>query len=136
LVSDFETRVRVRYAETDQMGVVYHANYLVWLEVARVAFCKHIGFDYKRMEEDDGVVIAVVEAHCRYVSPARFDDEIIVALTVAESTTKLLRFAYDLRNAADNRKVASGETLHLYLSRENFRPIRLPEKYHAGFRVK
>jgi acyl-CoA thioester hydrolase len=131
---DFETRLRVRYAETDQMGVVYHANYLVWMEVARVDFCKAIGVDYREMEED-GVVIAVVEAHCRYMYPARFNDEISIAVTVLETTAKALRFEYDIRREPDGRKLARGETAHLYLSKKGFRPIRLPEKYHTAFRV-
>lgn len=139
-MSDFETRIRVRYSETDQMGVVYHANYLTWMEVARVAYCKHIGFNYKEMEELDGVVIAVVEAQCRYLYPARFDDEIAVRLRVAESTARHLRFRYEMVRAGSGgeaeRKIARGETSHLYLSKSEFRPIRLPDKYHAAFEVK
>jgi acyl-CoA thioester hydrolase len=136
-MSDFETRIRVRYSETDQMGVVYHANYLTWMEVGRVAYCKHIGFDYKEMEEIDGVVIAVVEAQCRYLYPARFDDEIAVRLHVAESTARHLRFRYEMFrvDGEGERKVARGETSHLYLSKSEFRPIRLPDKYHAAFGV-
>jgi acyl-CoA thioester hydrolase len=139
-MSDFETRIRVRYSETDQMGVVYHANYLTWMEVARVAYCKHIGFNYREMEDRDGVVIAVVEAQCRYLYPARFDDEIAVRLIVVESTARHLRFRYEMfRTASEGeaeRKIARGETSHLYVSRKEFRPIRLPEKYHAAFGVK
>ncbi len=63
------TSVRVRYAETDQMGIVYYANYLVWMEVARVEYCRAIGFHYKDMELDDGILLAVAESHCRYLSP-------------------------------------------------------------------
>lgn len=135
LVSDFEARVRVRYSETDQMGVVYHANYLVWMEVARVGYCRHIGFDYREMEEVDGVVIAVIEAQCRYLYPARFDDEIAVRVQVAESSVRHLRFKYEMFRVADGRKIARGETAHLYVSKTEFRPIRLPEKYHAAFGV-
>jgi len=135
LVSAFETKVRVRYAETDQMGVVYHANYLVWMEVARVEFCRHIGVDYADMEAVDGVVIAVVEANCRYLFPARFGDEIIIALTRSESNAKVLKFHYEMRRAGDGRKIARAETVHLYLSKADFRPMRLPEKYHAAFGV-
>ena len=126
----------MRYAETDQMGVVYHANYLVWMEVARVEYCRHLGFEYREMERTDGVVIAVVEATCRYLNPARFDDEIVIALSVKESNTKLLRFHYEMRQELDGTPVARAETVHLYLSSENFRPIRLPEEYHLAFRVK
>ena len=131
---EFETRIRVRYAETDQMGVAYHANYLVWMEVARVEYCRNIGFDYRVMEQD-GILIAVIEAHCRYLSPARFDDEIVIEIRVAESTPRLLRFRYDLRCLVDDRRIARGETMHLYLNKANFRPVRLPEKYQSGFSV-
>src|SRR6201996_1050131 len=77
-----ETRVRVRYAETDQMGVVYHANYLVWFEVGRVELIRSLGFDYKQMEHEDGIGIAVVEAVARYKAPARYDDELIIRTRV------------------------------------------------------
>jgi acyl-CoA thioester hydrolase len=133
-MAEFETRVRVRYAETDQMGVVYHANYLVWMDVARVEFCRNLGFAYREMEQD-GVVIVVVEARCRYLQPARFDDEIIILIRATESTVKSLRFEYEMRREEDGRKVATGETMHLYLDKQNFRPTRLPQKYHAAFGV-
>src|SRR5438309_4299170 len=83
------TRLRVRYAETDQMGVVYYANYLVWMEVGRVELCKALGFRYKDMELDDGVFLAVVEAHCRYVYPARFDQDVIVESYVERATPRI-----------------------------------------------
>lgn len=73
-----EVRFRVRYAETDQMGVVYYANYLVWMEVGRVELCRACGFNYREMEEQAGVFLAVAEATCRYASPARYDDEVTV----------------------------------------------------------
>ena len=73
-----ETRMRVRYAETDQMGVVYHANYFVWFEVGRVELLRQLGFSYRDMEQNDGCGIAVVDARCRYKAPARYDDEVIV----------------------------------------------------------
>src|ERR1700760_3080021 len=94
LVPGHETRIRVRYAETDQMGVVYHANYLVWMDVARVDYCRAMGFDYRDMEERNGVVIVVVEANCRYLHPARFDDEIAIEIRPSESTAKRVRFQY------------------------------------------
>lgn len=114
------------------MGIVYHANYLVWMEVARVDFCRSLGFVYKNMEAHDGVLLAVVEANCRYLSPARFDDEITVRTSLLEANTRLVRFGYELEMAADGRKVARGETKHLFLGRD-LRPVRLPEKYRAMF---
>jgi len=134
LMPEFETQVRVRYAETDQMGVVYHANYLIWMDITRVEFCDHVGFDYREMEQE-GVVIAVIEARCRYIYPARFNDIIRIQLTVLETTAKSLRFGYEMLRAADGRRVATAESSHLYLNRTNFRPTRLPERYHDAFRV-
>jgi acyl-CoA thioester hydrolase len=129
-----ETRIRVRYAETDQMGVVYYANYLVWMEVGRVEFSKARGFSYKEMEERDGVLLAVAEARCRYSAPARFDEEVIVKTWIAEATPRILRFAYEMRHAADGRKLAAGETVHIFCDREMKRS-RLPENYYRLFGI-
>ncbi len=124
------TTVRVRYAETDQMGVVYYANYLVWMEVARVEFCKAIGFSYKEMELDDGIFLAVAESHCRYVSPARFDDEVTVATSVPAANRRLVTFDYEM--TCGDRRVAVGRTRHVFLGRD-LRPVRLPLKYTEMF---
>ncbi len=129
-----QTRVRVRYAETDQMGVVYYANYLVWMEVARVEFCKALGFRYKDMEIDDGVLLAVVEAHCRYLYPARFDEEIVVETRIAEANSRIVSFAYEMRLAEGDRKLAKGSTRHIFCNRE-MKPTRLPAKYHKAFGI-
>jgi|SRR5450755_3813447 acyl-CoA thioester hydrolase len=129
-----ETRIRVRYAETDQMGVVYYANYLVWMEVGRVEYCKACGFDYKQMELEDGVFLAVAEARCRYASPARFDEEVAIRTWVEEANSRMVRFVYQMRLAADGRKLASGETRHIFLGRD-LRPCRLPEKYREKFGI-
>ena len=129
-----QTRVRVRYAETDQMGVVYYANYLVWMEVARVEFCKALGFRYKDMEIDDGVLIAVVEAQCRYLCPARFDDEVIVETRIADANTRVVSFAYEMRLAEGDRKLATGSTRHIFCNRE-MKPVRLPVKYRKAFGI-
>ncbi len=83
-----ETTLRVRYAETDQMGVVYYSNYLIWMEVGRVEYCKSVGVRYRDMEDADGVLLAVVEAHCRYVSPARYDEEVVVRTWVEAATVR------------------------------------------------
>ncbi len=127
-----ETRLRVRYAETDQMGVVYYANYFVWMEVARVEYCRSIGFSYQQMEVEDGVLLAVVEAQCRYVYPARYEQEVIVATTVPEAHPRMIRFAYEMRSAADGRALASGETRHVFCGRD-LKPTRLPVKYRRLF---
>jgi acyl-CoA thioester hydrolase len=127
-----ETRFRVRYAETDQMGVVYYANYLVWMEVGRVELCKALGFNYGDMERDDGVLLAVAEACCRYLAPARFDDEVIVKTWIEEANTRMATFAYEMRLAEGDRVLATGHTRHIFVDRE-MRRARLPEKYHAMF---
>lgn len=129
-----ESRLHVRYAETDQMGVVYHANYLIWMEVGRVDYCKSIGFSYKDMEREDGVVLAVVEAQCRYRHPARYDDEVIIKTWVADATPRGVRFGYELRRAEDGRILATAETRHVFCGRD-MRPAKLPAKYHARFGV-
>src|SRR4051794_41862553 len=107
-----EIRLRVRYAETDQMGIVYHANYLVWMEMGRVEMCRELGVRYREMEETDGVLLTVAEAQCRFISPARYDDEIIVMTQVARTTKRLLEFAYEVFEAESRRLLATGSTKH------------------------
>jgi acyl-CoA thioester hydrolase len=126
-----ESRIRVRYAETDQMGVVYYANYLVWMEVARVDYCREIGFEYRDMEAD-GAVLAVTEVKCQYRAPARFDDEVRVLTRVTDARSRTIRFAYEMRRAADDQLLAHGETLHAVCDRAG-KMIRLPEKYRGFF---
>src|SRR5690242_7240037 len=121
-----ETRLRVRYAETDQMGIVHHKNYYVWMEVARVEWCRASGFNYRDMELEDGVLLAVVESRCRYTSSARFDDEVLIATRISEVTSRMVKFTYEMW--VENRAVASGETRHIFLSR-NLRPTHIPDRY-------
>ncbi|HEY1182828.1 MAG TPA: thioesterase family protein [Bryobacteraceae bacterium] len=127
-----ETRLRVRYAETDQMGVVYYANYLVWMEVGRVELCKACGFSYRDMEIDDGVLLAVAEAQCRYRAPARFDDEVIVKTWIAEANSRVVTFAYEVRLADSETVLATGTTRHLFVNRQMER-TRMPDKYRRLF---
>jgi acyl-CoA thioester hydrolase len=129
-----ETRLRVRYAETDQMGIVYYANYLVWMEVGRVEFCKARGFNYRDMERDDGAFLLVAEAACRYLAPAQFDDEVLIATSLLQSRTRMIKFAYEMRHAATGRMLATGSTSHIVCGRDR-RPMRLPEKYRRYFEV-
>jgi acyl-CoA thioester hydrolase len=125
-----ETRLRVRYAETDQMGVVYYANYIVWMEVGRVELCKACGFNYRDMEQEDGIYLAVAEANCRYRSPARFDDEVIVKTWIEDANTRIVIFGYEMR--VGDRVLATGSTRHVYVSKDMVR-VRLPEKYYPMF---
>ena len=128
-----EVRIRVRYAETDQMGVVYHSNHFVWFEVGRVEFFRQLGFSYKEMEEQDGCHIAVVDARCRYKAPARYDDEVIVRTQLKNLRESLVHFAYDLLRAADGLLLAEGETTHVVIDRE-MKKTAIPEKYLAIFK--
>jgi acyl-CoA thioester hydrolase len=127
-----ETRFRVRYAETDQMGVVYYANHFIWMEVGRVELCKALGFNYRDMERVDGVFLAVAEAACRYRSPAHFDDEVIVKSWVEEANSRIVVFQYEMRAVEDHRLLATGHTRHVFVNRQMHK-TRLPEKYHAMF---
>lgn len=124
------TRVRVRYAETDQMGIVHHSNYYVWMEVARVDWCQARGFSYRDLERDHGVLLAVVESKCRYASSARFDDEVVIETSISEVTSRMLTFKYEM--SIESRPVASGETRHIFLNRE-LRPVRAPDAYRPLF---
>jgi len=127
-----ETRVRVRYAETDQMGVVYHANYLIWFEVGRVELIRQLGLDYKTMETEDGCWIAVVDASVRYKAPARYDDEVIVRTRIEQFRGSIVRFAYALYRASDELLLCEGTTTHLVVDRAMKR-TRMPERYAKLF---
>jgi acyl-CoA thioester hydrolase len=124
--------IRVRYAETDQMGVVYYANYLVWFEVGRVAWCHAKGFRYRDMEEQDGRMLMVAEATCRYKAPARFEDEVLIRTAVASASEKVIRFQYEIRNNQTGDLLATGETVHV-VTDPQARPARLPDRYREYF---
>jgi acyl-CoA thioester hydrolase len=127
-----DTVVNVRYAETDQMGVVYYANYLVWYEVGRVAWCRAKGFHYRDMEREDGRFMVVAEVNCRYRAPARFDDDILIRTAVAGATDKVIRFHYEILNHRTGQLLANGESVHV-VTDQSLRPSRLPDKYLALF---
>lgn len=113
-----ETRVRVRYAETDQMGVVYHANYLVWFEVGRVELMRQHGLAYKDIELEEQAGMAVVEASIRYKSPARYDDELVIQTEVLMARSSLVRFGYRILRAGDGQLLCTGETVHVVVGRD------------------
>jgi acyl-CoA thioester hydrolase len=125
-----ETRLRVRYAETDQMGVVYYANYLVWFEVGRAELMRQRGLDYKQMEIEEDCLMAVVEATARYKAPARYDEELIVETTVTGVRGPVVRFSYRVLRVADGALLCEGETVHVVVGRDmKRRPM--PRKYAA-----
>ena len=125
----YETTVRVRYAETDQMGVVYHANYLVWFEVGRVELMRALGVEYKKMEIEDDCHIVVADAHCRYQQSARYDD-VRIRTRIAESRNRIVKFAYEVFRDADGELLANGDTTHIICG-SNGRPKLLPQKYRV-----
>ena len=122
------TTFRVRYAETDQMGVVYYANYFVWFEVGRTDLCRQRGFAYRDMEKHDGLCIIVAEARCRYHSPARYDDEIEVRTRLTALRRRVITFEYEIRRMPDDEVLAEGETVHV-ITDLGGRPRALPDKY-------
>src|SRR5208282_3220143 len=129
-----ETRLRVRYAETDQMGLVYHANHFIWFEVGRVELMRQFGFSYKEMEREDDCFIAVVDAQSRYKAPVHYDDEVIVRTHLKHVREKVIRFGYELRNAETGELLAEGETTPI-VADSRMKPRALPEKYMKVFRA-
>jgi acyl-CoA thioester hydrolase len=128
-----EARIRVRYAETDQMGVVYHANHFIWFEVGRVELLRQFGFSYKDMEGEDDCFIAVVDAHCRYKAPVHYDDEVVVRTYLKHVREKVIRFGYELRSET-GELLAEGETTHIVADAQ-MKPRAMPEKYLRVFRA-
>ena len=120
------SRIRVRYAETDKMGVVYYANYLVWFEVARTDLLRQAGWSYREMEAG-GYVLPVVEAHCAYRQSARYDDELDIRTRGLMLSPVRLRFDYQVVRAADEALLAEGHTVHASLDTQG-KPTRLPEQ--------
>lgn len=128
----YETRLRVRYAETDQMGVVYHSNYIVWFEVGRVELLRALGFTYREMEQHDGTGLAVVDVRCRYKVPARYDDLLLIRTRLLNVRESLVHFGYDIVRDEDGVLLATGESTHLVIDKDMKRST-LPEKYLVPF---
>ena len=123
-----ETEIRVRYAETDKMGIVHHSNYLIWFEAGRSELCRARGFSYKEMEEQDSALMVVAETYCRYKSPAYYEDVLVVRTQVAEVRSRSIRFIYEIVRESDDTLLAEGETLHL-VTDENKKVKLIPESY-------
>jgi acyl-CoA thioester hydrolase len=126
-----EARVRVRYAETDQMGVVYHSNYLIWFEIGRVELIRSMGLDYKQMEAE-GCGIAVVDVHVRYRASARYDDELVVRTTLLAARGAVVRFGYKVLRVEDGVLLCEGETMHVVVGKD-MKKRSLPPKYAERF---
>ena len=132
------TEVRVRYAETDQMGIVYYANYLVWFEIGRVELLRSLGLAYSQLETDHQCILPVVEATCRYRAPARYDDEILIETRPSLLRGSVIKFGYRiLRKGAEGEEptlLAEGETVHVVCDGQlNKKP--LPAEHAAALRT-
>jgi len=135
------TEVRVRYAETDQMGVVYYANYLVWFEIGRVELLRALGFSYSLLEREHQCILPVIESRCRYRSPARYDDQILIETSPAMLRGSVLKFAYRILRKASNSQegveptlLAEGETVHVVCDAKMTKTT-LPENYVSALRA-
>jgi acyl-CoA thioester hydrolase len=126
-----QSRVRVRYAETDQMGVVYYANYFVWFEVGRTDLLRGAGWSYREMETE-GFALPVIEAHCAYREPAKYDDDLEVRTTGAMLSPVRVQFTYEVVRLGDAVTLATGATVHAMLDRAG-RPCRMPDRVRTLF---
>jgi acyl-CoA thioester hydrolase len=127
-----ETKLRVRYAETDKMGVVYHSNFVIWFEVGRVELLRQLGFQYSEMEAEDNCHIPVVDLRVRYKAPAQYDDEIVVRTEIKNVRSSLLHFSYEIFRDDNRILLATGETMHIIVNKKLERTA-LPEKYMQAF---
>jgi acyl-CoA thioester hydrolase len=121
-----QSRIRVRYAETDQMGMVYYANYLIWMEVGRSDFCRECGFSYREMEREEQAFLAVAEANCRYLAPARYDDEVVIETVLSRVRSRVVEFKYQIKSGGT--VLAEGQTLHVVIGNDG-RPRSMPDRY-------
>lgn len=118
--------VRVRYAETDKMGIVYYANYLIWFEIGRTDWLRDTGWTYRSMEED-GIQLPVIEARCEYRQGARYDDEVEIRTRARKLSPVRVQFDYEAVRRADGAVLASGHTVHAAVDRSG-RPVRMPDR--------
>ena len=123
-----ETEVRVRYAETDQMGIAHHSNYLIWFEAGRSDLCRARGFSYKEMEEHDNALLIVAESYVRYKSPAFYEDVLTVRTSISQMRSRSIRFNYELHRPSDGALIAEGETLQLVTDKDQ-KVRTIPEIY-------
>ena len=132
------TQVRVRYAETDQMGIVYYANYLVWFELGRVELLRSLGLAYSKLEVDHGCILPVIEAKCKYRSPAKYDDEILIETWPSLVRESVIKFSYRILRKAhvgsEDTLLAEGETVHVVCD-DQLQRKPLPEHYAAALKA-
>jgi acyl-CoA thioester hydrolase len=125
------SHLRVRYAETDKMGVVYHSNYLIWFEIGRTDWLRHTGWTYRDMEAG-GFQLPVIEAHCEYERGARYDDDIEIRTRATKLSPVRIQFDYEAIRRADGARLATGHTVHATVDR-NGRPVRMPDRVRDLF---
>ena len=122
----FDYRTRVIYRDTDRMGVSYYANYFVWFEAARTEYFRALGLPYTECEKK-GIFLPVIEAHAKYIAPSTYDDELIVRTSVSKFTPSTVRFEYVILNAANEKVLTEGYTVHVFVDRE-MKPCRVPDE--------
>ena len=130
---EFSIEVRVIYADTDQMGVVYYANYLIWLEIARTEFLRSKGINYRNIEREQQLALPAVEVFCKYKAPARYDDIIVIKTKVSEIKNSSLRFDYELFNKDTNQLLVIAYTVHVFIDKDR-RPVRIPQQIRDAFK--
>jgi acyl-CoA thioester hydrolase len=127
-----ESRVRVRYKETDAMGIAHHSNYIVWFEIGRTDLCRETGFPYAEIEQR-GYILVVTQVNCRFRVPYRYDDEVLIRTSVGEAASRSLRFEYELRDVSGGTMHANGFSEHLWLDKESRRPVRADSEVMRAF---
>ncbi|MGA7614653.1 MAG: thioesterase family protein [Thermoanaerobaculia bacterium] len=127
-----ESRIRVRYKETDQMGIAHHSNHIVWFEIGRTDLCREAGLSYREIEAA-GWMLVVVEVGCRYLSPFRYDDEVVIRTSIESAGSRALRFAYELCDATGSASCARGFSSHLWVDARTRRPTTVPKEIWQGF---
>ncbi len=132
MLTHHDVTIRVRYAETDQMGVVYHSNFLIWFEVGRVELMRSLGFDYKQLEAEHDTYMVVADVHCRYHHPARYDDLLTVRARILEAKSRTLKFGYEVFRQSDQKLLATGHTIHIACTRAG-QVKHFPDKYKSAF---
>lgn len=122
-----EAKIKVRYAETDKMGIVYHSNYLIYFEIGRTEFINKCGMSYSQMEEI-GIMIPLLESNCRYMQGAKYEDELIVRTWIEELGAAKVKFNYSIVREVDQKEITKGSTLHVFVD-NNFKILNLKKKF-------
>lgn len=128
-----ESRTRVRYKDTDQMGIAHHSNYIVWFEIGRTDLCRETDFSYKEIEAR-GLILVVTEVTCRYRAPYQYDDEVLIRTHVSEAASRAMKFGYELLSGDGDRVHATGHSKHVWVDRETRRPTTADDEVMKAFR--